>query len=317
MSRRSSGFTLVELLVVIAIIGILIALLLPAVQAAREAARRSQCMNNLKQLGIAMQNYHDVKKTLPPGMGPSGCCWGTWMPVTLAYMEQDQLAEQYVNWGGNDSTGPRYGASPNNPNVTSKRIPTLTCPSDESNAPIPPMTNHNYSVNWGNTGYGQQANLNGVRFGGAPFSRAKVESAVSASGAGIPISRGVPLSEIIDGTSNTLLAAEVVQGRGRDLRGFTWWGDAAGFHTHLPPNSSQPDVIYTTTYCNSLPLLNLPCTGVPTTTAPSMFASRSRHPGGVQVVLCDGSARFVRSTISIVTWRNLSTIRGGEPVQLD
>jgi prepilin-type N-terminal cleavage/methylation domain-containing protein len=318
MTRRRWGFTLVELLVVIAIIGILIALLLPAVQAAREAARRSQCLNNFKQISLGMHNYNDAKKTLPPGTGPSPCCWGTWVPITLPYLEQAALAEEYVNWGGDDSTGPRYSAAPNTTRVCSKRLATFTCPSDDPNAPFSNLTNHNYAVNYGNTGYGQQTTLNGVRFGGAPFSRAVYISSNPAvtviNEVGNPVrpSRGVPLNEILDGTSNTMMLAEVLQGQGRDLRGFTWWGDASNITTHLPPNTSQPDVIYTTFYCQSNPRLNLPCTGVPTSTAPIMMASRSRHPGGVQISLVDGSGRFVRSNISINIWRAISTSRGSE-----
>src|ERR1700754_2125242 len=90
---RQNGFTLVELLVVIAIIGVLVALLLPAIQAAREAARRSQCVNNLKQLGIAMQNYHDTNGELPKGT--VSCCWGTWQMSILPFIEQAQLADRY------------------------------------------------------------------------------------------------------------------------------------------------------------------------------------------------------------------------------
>src|SRR3954451_10032584 len=91
--RKKLAFTLVELLVVIAIIGVLVALLLPAVQAARESARRSQCTNNLKQLGVAMQNYHDAKRQLP--LGNISCCWGTWQMLILPYIEQQQLGALY------------------------------------------------------------------------------------------------------------------------------------------------------------------------------------------------------------------------------
>ena len=89
--RSKSAFTLVELLVVIAIIGILVALLLPAIQAAREAARRGQCTNNLKQLGIAIQNYHDTYQQLP--IGSHSCCWGTWAMSILPFIEERQLGE--------------------------------------------------------------------------------------------------------------------------------------------------------------------------------------------------------------------------------
>src|SRR2546430_1890949 len=93
MTRTRRGFTLIELLVVIAIIAVLIALLLPAVQAAREAARRMQCVNNLKQIGIAMHNYHDVPNVLPPGS--RSCCWGTYFHFILPYVEQSAAFNGY------------------------------------------------------------------------------------------------------------------------------------------------------------------------------------------------------------------------------
>ena len=305
MNRNRQGFTLVELLVVIAIIGILVALLLPAVQAAREAARRMQCSNNLKQVGIAMHNYHDIHKKFTPMVGVSGCCWGPWQRAILPCLEQNNLWELYVNHGGNDATGPRYGAAPNTTNVTTKRIPTLSCPSDTFNAPIGNITSHNYTVNVGNTGaFGNPAVLNGVTHGGSPF-KYRV---------GTTAQWGVfGMRDLTDGTSSTLMVGEVLQGSGTDLRGFTWWGDASGFSTYLMPNSPLPDVIYTATYCNNLPTQNMPCT-TSTTANPSMFGLRSRHPGGVQVALCDGSARFVADTIDLNIWRALSTSQGGEVI---
>ncbi len=303
MNRQRRGFTLVELLVVIAIIGILVALLLPAVQAAREAARRMQCSNNLKQVGLAMHNYHDIHKKFTPMVGVSGCCWGTWQMAILPFIEQGNLWDLYVNHGGNDATGPRYAAAPNTTNVTTKRIAALTCPSDQVNAPILNITNHNYAVNVGNTGaFGNPAVLNGITHGGSPF-KYRVSTSTTWGVFG--------MNSITDGTSSTLMIGEVLQGRGSDLRGFGWWGDAAGFSTYLSPNSALPDVIYTAGYCNNLPILKLPCT-VSTAALPSMFGARSRHPGGVQVTLCDGSARFVAQTIDINTWRALSTSEGGE-----
>jgi len=304
MARGSRGFTLVELLVVIAIIGILVALLLPAVQAAREAARRTQCSNGLKQVSLGMHNYHDIQGKLPPMVGASGCCWGTWQVGILPFIELQTMSDLYVNHGGNDATGPRYGSAPNTTNVTTKRIKTLTCPSDQANAPIGNITSHNYAVNVGNTGaYGDPYVLNGITHGGSPFKRA-----VGNTG-----TWGVfGLSDILDGTSNTLMVGEVLQGKGSDLRGFTWWGDASGFSTYLPPNSKLPDVIYTPGYCQNLPLLNLPCNGTPTTSSPSMFASRSRHPGIVQVALSDASVRIISQTIDVNVWRAISTSQGSE-----
>lgn len=298
----SRGFTLVELLVVIAIIGVLVALLLPAVQQAREAARRMQCSNNLKQIGLGMHNYHDTYNSFPAGT--YGCCWGTWQVAMLPYVEQNNLYEQYNIHDKYATSTSRYSGSDNRAAVT-VRLDAFTCPSDQTNSPFSGITSHNYAANYGNTGYAQQANLNGVVFGGAPFEY------VSGGAGGADEFHG--MKDIVDGTSNTLLVAEVLQGEERDLRGFTWWGDASSFTAYLPPNSTQPDRIYSAGYCNNLPQANLPC-DVSTGSAPTMFASRSRHPGGVQVTLCDGSARFVAETIQINTWRYLATARGHEVV---
>ena len=306
MHHVRRGFTLIELLVVIAIIAVLIGLLLPAVQQVREAANRMSCQSNLKQLALAMHHYHDAFGVLVEGVPPPRppttytCCWGTWMMPVLPFLEQDALWKAYENYGGNDQTGPRYSQQPNIRNVTSRRLKALTCPSDAPNAPILGITSHNYAVNYGNTGGYQPAVLNGVRFAGAPF--------------GLPGRvKQVKLSDIADGTSTTLLAAEVVQGQRRDLRGFSWWGDAAEFTTYLAPNSPLPDVIYTEGYCDSGPP-NPPCTGVPTATNPVMMAARSRHAGLVQVAFCDGGVRGVQDTIGINAWRALSTTHGGEVV---
>lgn len=305
VNNHRRGFTLVELLVVIAIIGILVALLLPAIQAAREAARRMSCGNNLKQIGVAMHNYHDTFGVLPPGC--YGCCWGTWQIAIQPFVENNSTYELYNHNGKYDipDSSYRYNGSKNRTAVT-KRLETHTCPSDQSNAPFSGIHNHNYAVNFGNTGYGQQANLNGVIFREAPFRYI---------GNNQGRSRYRDLASIIDGTSNTLLVAEVLQGQGRDLRGFAWWGDASEFTTYLAPNSPLPDRIYTSYYCNNQPDLNLPC-AVSSGSNPTMFASRSRHPGGVQVAMCDGSVRFVTDTIELNVWRGISTSQGKEALEL-
>ena len=294
------GFTLVELLVVIAIIGILVALLLPAVQAAREAARRMSCGNNIKQITLAMHNYHDKYNVLP--VGAYSCCWGTWQPAILPYIEQSNIGDLYDNNGKYDVPNANWRYSgPLNRTVVSTRFAVLTCPSSDVRAtPIATITSHNYAVNYGNTHYGQ-SNLNGVIFAGAPFS--PIASTTQAP-------QELGFHSILDGTSNTLMIGEVRQGFGSDLRGFTWWGDASGFETYLAPNSPLPDRIYTSVYCNNN-LRNPPC-AVSTSSDPTMFAARSRHPGGVMVGLCDGAVRFIPNSIDLLTWRGLSTSQGKE-----
>lgn len=300
MNRHSRGFTLVELLVVIASIGILIALLLPAVQAAREAARRSQCTNNLKQLALGAHNFHDNNLMLP--RGADGCCFGTWQVRVLPYMEQGNLAEQY------QENPVRYSAAPNTSDVTTHRILSLTCPSDQPAQPTGSITSHNYAGNFGNTGYGRQATLNGVTWQGAPFM-------YNSETIPVELRKVTRFGEILDGLSNTLLFAEVIQGQGLDLRGFTWWGDASSFTTYLAPNDPSPDRIYTASYCQdtSVRRENPPC-AVSTTTDPTMFAARSRHAGGVMAALTDGSVRMFSQNISLGLWRGLGTTRGSEIV---
>ena len=298
MQRKRSAFTLIELLVVIAIIAILIALLVPAVQKVREAAARLQCTNNMKQLGLGMHNHHDTFKKLPAGMGSSGCCWGTWAVTIMPYIEQKAISDLYQNWGGTDATGIRYGSAPNTTNVTNQRLSVFSCPSDVMNTPIGSMTNNNYAVNYGNTHMGQTVAPDGTAFLGAPFANAKKQFDKT----------GKPFAEITDGLSNTLMVGEIRQGRGSDLRGFIWWGDAAQFTAYTGPNSSVPDQIYTAGYCNPIP--GMPCTAA----SPTFFGSRSLHTGGVNTCLGDGSVRFVADSVAIGIWRALGSAQGSEPV---
>jgi prepilin-type processing-associated H-X9-DG protein len=313
---------------VIAIIAILIGLLMPAVQKVRESAARLQCQNNLKQLGLAMHAYHDANKKLPPGVGPYGCCWGTWQAYILPYLEQQNMFRIWRNLGGNDNTGPRYSGSPNT-QATTQRLAILTCPSDTPNAPLSNITNHNYAVNYGNTSFFQAA-LNGVPFGGAPFacypsawlhpSKAMLDEYQQNHPdhdrygkygplAGQP---QVALQRIQDGTSGTLMAAEVIQGQSNDLRGFSWWGGASGFTTYSAPNANEPDVLMGG-ICNSAATWNIPCTTISTDALPRMAAARSFHAGGgVNVVYCDGHVSFISNNIDINVWRALSTTQGRE-----
>jgi prepilin-type N-terminal cleavage/methylation domain-containing protein/prepilin-type processing-associated H-X9-DG protein len=305
MTSKRRAFTLIELLVVIAIIAILIALLVPAVQKVRAAAAMTQCKNNLKQLALGMQSYHGAYKKLPPGMSPSDetsgdsyCCWGTWMVPILPYVDQRAAFAKYVNYGGDDSSGPRYGDPPNI-TVTTLRFAVMTCPSDFPNAPLGGVTSHNYGVNYGNTTLYQNPTVSmaGVTysFGGAPFG----------------INRGFPLTHVTDGTSNTIMFAEVIQGQGSDLRGFAWWGPGSGIVTSAGPNTSSPDQMESG-YCVSGGL-NPPCTGSSAADGEIMFA-RSRHVGGVNIALCDGSVRFVVNSVSMSVWQALGTASGNDIV---
>ncbi len=317
--RTGRGFTLIEMLVSAAIIAVLLALLLPAIQSAREAARRARCASNLKQIALAMTQYHDVHGSLPPGK--KGCCWGTWLVFILPQVEQQSLYNAW-NCSGNNAPGlpPGYDLDLRyfgvaNQTVTSTRLDVYLCPSDGTNAPLTAVsggvtracTSQNYAANFGNT-LQLQDDLPGLPFGGAPFSDAG-SPVGDRSRPGRPT---VNLREFCDGSSTTMLAAEVVVGQGSDLRGFSWWGDAAGFETYLSPNSGSPDVLSNAGFCLDRPP-NPPCIAA-SPARPDQYAARSRHPGGVTVALADGSVRQVKDSVQIRVWRALSTLRGGEVI---
>jgi prepilin-type processing-associated H-X9-DG protein len=170
------------------------------------------------------------------------------------------------------------------------------------------ITQHNYLVNVGNIDYAQGKDgalpdqPPGLKFLGAPFSR----------------SMQFRLTDITDGTSSTLLAAEVKQGQGQDFRGLTWWAEGSGFTVYRTPNSLGPDYISNgrgapgcvPTAQNAL---NSDCQAF-TTPNWNVFTARSRHPGGVNVVFCDGSTRFVDDSIAWAVWQALGTSQGNETV---
>jgi prepilin-type N-terminal cleavage/methylation domain-containing protein/prepilin-type processing-associated H-X9-DG protein len=317
MCRVRRAFTLIELLVVIAIIAVLIGLLLPAVQKVRDAAARAQCQNNLKQIGLAMHDYHDTYKKLPGQTANNGnsCCYGTWQMSILPDVEQSALWSMYQNYGNVLATGLTYEQKANLL-VTSQRLSIFTCPADLPNAPKSGtyngvtynITQQNYLVNVGNIDYAQGGDgalpdqPAGLVFLGAPFSR----------------SAQFRLTEITDGTSNTLMAAEVNQGQGQDFRGLTWWAEGSGFTVYRTPNSPLWDYI---SNGNGAPgcvptsqnPLNADCHAQPSPNW-NVFTARSRHTGGVNVVFCDGSCHFISNSVAWTTWQALGTSRGGEVV---
>jgi prepilin-type N-terminal cleavage/methylation domain-containing protein len=317
MVAKKLGFTLVELLVVIAIIGVLVALLLPAVQAAREAARRNKCSNNLKQIALAVHNYEITFRTFP--IGAYDCCYGTWLLSILPYIEQESLYQQYVRpaamegFGGANGGDIRYGTAVNLP-VTRTQIAAYTCPSDTKSANpgiISGVTFHNYVANYGNTTRGRLP-FGNVAYGGAPFILVINPTKVPGFVTDQKFPQMVKFADIVDGLSATLMFSETVQGKGGDLRGFGWWGGGSHFETLLTPNSPLPD--RTEQSCTPSVRLNPPCANrvVGDPMQEETIAARSRHPTGVHVSMCDGSIRFETNNIHPATWQALGTAAGGD-----
>ena len=292
-SRR--GFTLIELLVVIAIIGVLVGLLLPAVQTAREAARRSSCQNTLKQWGLGMHNYVDANKKLP--LGTTNNPRTTWVPYLWPYTENATLAQRYdVKKHFFDGANSAARQTP---------VSLYYCPSDRPGAlwTADPATRvrGNYVVNWGTAA--PYANATGTLAGNAPFRNSDRSSPVK-----------VTFKEITDGLSKTLLMSEIVVSLADDDN--TTRGDIINddinflsycFNTRNPPNTSVADV--TSRCVNNDPQV-APCA----TGSDRHVAARSRHPGGVGVVMCDGAIRFVSETLTLTTWQRLGHMNDGEVI---
>jgi len=287
---------------------------LPAIQAARESARRSQCLNNLRQLGIAAHNYHDSYKHLMTGA--YSCCWGTWQLEILPYLEEQQLHDIYNTKNrfidGSESS---YTIG-NNLKVSESRIPNLTCPSDEPQTSTLyglSITYHSYVANYGNTNHlgltiPGLAGAKPIEFLGAPF------PATEWKGLNIPPDKikVTKFAQITDGLSNTLMFSETIQGRENDLRGFSWWGWGAGFETSLTPNSNSPDRMQNIAYCVTTNPENPPCIQHSIPFNVMRAAVRSRHPGGVNVITCDGAGRFVLDDVNEQSWLAAGSTQGGE-----
>ncbi|WP_165072437.1 DUF1559 domain-containing protein [Paludisphaera rhizosphaerae] len=322
-TRRSRGFTLIELLVVIAIIAVLIALLLPAVQAARSAARRIQCVNNLKQIGLGMMNHHDVQGNFPWGAKNSPA--QSWVFLLLPYLEQ---VPAY-----NAANMSQASTSLLNMTVIQMKISIFNCPSDplagamwlSNSATIPNRAKGNYMVNFGNSDYVQNMTptdsfapavigngFDSVTSIRGPFRVNNTTNAI------VPYS----IRDIIDGTSNTTMASEIKivpdTGSKSDARGDVWSGTTKCgymFTAATAPNSAIVDQLDGSGGCPG-PALTPPC--FQASGAQREFnAARSYHGGGVNVLFCDGSVKFIKDSVNLTTWRALSTKDGGEVVSSD
>jgi prepilin-type N-terminal cleavage/methylation domain-containing protein len=331
---RRPAFTLVELLVVIAIIGILVALLLPAVQAAREAARRSQCSNNLKQLGLAIHNYHDVYKSLPihygSGVNGVGAQYNvtantgkSWIVGVLPFMEQQPLYNQVAFNQPLVWTDPVTGLQPNC-QVAMTVIETLLCPSDGTNrkglmdgranagavAPTNPANiwavNNYKGVAGGNWAWGDHvvwqlnAKIPGMDTNGLDNGNGWVCRNGHANQSAAQIRNHTTLASVLDGTTNTFFVGEAVPAWCNHT--WWWWFNGSTATCGVPLN-------YRKNQGAGFLASQLGDWG-------RNYSFFSMHPGGGQFCLGDASTRFVTDSIDITLYRSLATISGSEPGQV-
>jgi prepilin-type N-terminal cleavage/methylation domain-containing protein/prepilin-type processing-associated H-X9-DG protein len=340
LPRKRPAFTLIELLVVIAIIAILIALLVPAVQKVREAAARTQCINNLKQIGLALHSFHDANKRLPPGaatdsppFGVSGGGWGSsWKVYILPYLDQNAL---YTMWQFNGSSG--YNNANNYPLVGSGTLTLAVyrCPS--SALPAYGPYNNVSGANGANTEMmGCYVGIMGSAVGTGTVT---VSACCDTGGSGISSSNGalfcgstVTLVEITDGTSNTWLVGEQSD-HTRDVNGNPILG-AYGPLTSQGPHgwtmgcssmngSTQTERVFNCTavryQINQIGIVTNATTGTAgvNQNTGANFPLNSKHPGGVNVCFADATVHFQTNATPLTTMQALSTIAGNETVTFD
>lgn len=316
--RPRAAFTLVELLVVIAIIGVLVALLLPAVQAAREAARRMQCSNHLRQIGIALHNYADAARALPAGYNglpypPSPTTHFRWsgLAVITPYLEQAAIGQAL------DFTVPLFGPAtmqfevyPQNRPAVATRLKVFLCPSDTGKTVVADRGPSNYMLCTGNGDDGGDLyDATGTFYANSWLRLAQVSDGLSSTvfasesllGTGEPDENG-PAPRDVRLAYLAIVGSRVTHqlchtsGPWRYNRNYCWadGGMTTGAYNHFfAPNDKHHDCM--------------------ARVSPGWKAARSNHPGGVVVLLGDGSVRWVSQTIALITWQALSTRDGGEP----
>jgi len=311
------AFTLVELLVVIAIIGVLVALLLPAVQAAREAARRTQCVNNLKQIGLSMHNYLSAKKAFPPGsywdpvttknkQYQTNGNEATWITFLLPYLEEPSLYDK-IDW--KLSLGGAFEAPYPNRAVTSAPLIGMRCPSSE-------VTTQLWLDAWMRGNY---AANNGI---GPMLEWIEATQPSRMSGAFFREFQklGRRPKYYTDGLGKTAFVSEVLiagkEGSNDDVRGVMHYPEGPLYHHNYTPNDGLPDELRDSTPPSCLSKPNTPCRKW-TTVSPwyraMVMTARSAHAGGVNLLMGDGSVQFASDVISTKVWKQaLATPQGGE-----
>lgn len=319
--RFRSGFTLVELLVVIAIIGILIALLLPAVQAAREAARRSQCTNNLKQIGIALHNYHDTFKTFPLGSFNLREAWpssGTnWRALILPFMEQSTVHDQ-LQFSSNPAVhfmagGAAGGAALDGNKVLEDLvIDGYRCPSSV----IAELGGHNNNRAMNILYVGIQGCAPPVPGPDANRGTKDCSYGITSNNGMLPKNECTQFKDCQDGTSNTMIVAEqsgMVATRNITANYYGGW-----YGTRHPRPMNDPAGCGDLWGAGTTAVRYAPNTKVALTGASQMYHNNtiinSEHPGGINILLTDGSCQFISETIQMVTLRQLACRYDGVPL---
>lgn len=299
--RRRWGFTLIELLVVIAIIAILIALLLPAVQQAREAARRSQCKNNLKQLGLALHNYHDVHNQLAPNLVSGGDAWtagrhrkGSWLVHCLPFLDQAPLFQK-INFTG--------GITQNGNNLHLNDIPTIKCPSDpkggRANNSATRVSNYASSIGAQSmSGNPTCPGYPGNVFGDGPSTHTDTQDPTQISGLFARKAWAAKFSQVTDGLSNTITVGEILPNKsdhgvqGWHLSNAHWYATTGPINYPTTDNGGSG--------CNSWSSWNV------------ANGFKSTHTGGAHFLMGDGSTRFISEHIDYRNYQKLGSRRDGE-----